>query len=130
MVKKKTTRQTFGGLSLKYQSGLEKIRKSYLTKEQIEAEKPTLQQAQERLGEKYKKERKELVKKRIEGIGKSAVTLLTSKGKHTILKTPTQKLPSYDAKKIIMKGERQVLVREGRTGFFNRELMEEAKWLS
>jgi len=72
----------------------------------------------------------EMIKGEIIGIGKSAVTLLTSKGKHTILKTPTQKLPSYDAKKIIMKGERQSLVREGRTGFFNKEMVEETKWLS
>jgi hypothetical protein len=47
------------------------------------------------------------------------------------LKKPTQKLPSTDPKKFITRGlGRQSLVREGRTGYFNEEMMEEAKWLS
>ena len=132
MVKKiEKQTQTFGGLSLKYQGGLEKIRESYLSKEQRKAEKPTLQKAQEKLKEEYKKERKELVKKRIEGIGKSFISSLSSRGEHTILKKPTTKLPSVSARKAIVSGDdRQRLVNPGRTGYFNKELMEEARWLN
>lgn len=72
-----------------------------------------------------------LAKKKVEGIGKSAMNLLTSRGQHTILRKPTAKLPSTDPKKFITKGMgKQSLVREGRTGFFNEEMMEETKWLS
>jgi hypothetical protein len=69
---------------------------------------------------KFKKLTKELVKTK----KKSKIT----KGK--ILKKPTQKLPSYDSKRILLKGEKKALVTEGRTGYFNKELMEEVKWLS
>ena len=51
------------------------------------------------------------------------------KGK--FLKKPKAKLPSTDPKKFITEGlGKQSLVREGRTGYFNEEMMEEAKWLS
>ncbi len=51
------------------------------------------------------------------------------KGK--FLKKPTVKVPSVDPKKFITKGlGHQGLVKEGRTGYFNKEMMEETKWLS
>ena len=51
--------------------------------------------------------------------------------KKRILSKPKAKLPSTDPKKFLTHGlERQSLVREGRTGYFNKEMMEEAKWLS
>jgi hypothetical protein len=55
----------------------------------------------------------------------------TKKGlfKGKVLSKPTAKLPSTDPKKFI-RGGGDRLVREGRTGFFNEEMMEETKWLS
>ncbi len=51
------------------------------------------------------------------------------KGK--ILKKPTVKPPSVDPKKFITQGAgHQALVKEGRSGYFNKEMMEETKWLS
>lgn len=47
-----------------------------------------------------------------------------------ILKKPIAKLKGIDSEKFITKGlVKQALVREGKTGYFNKELMEEAKWL-
>jgi hypothetical protein len=48
-----------------------------------------------------------------------------------ILKKPQAKLPSTDPKKFITKGMgKQSLVKEGRTGYFNEEYMEEKiNWL-
>jgi len=51
--------------------------------------------------------------------------------KEKILKKPTAKLPSYDPKKVLMKGTGNTkLVREGKTGYFNDEYERETKWLS
>lgn len=48
-----------------------------------------------------------------------------------LLKKPTTKIPSVSPKKFITQGGgNQSLVREGKTGYFNEEYMEEAKWLS
>ena len=48
-----------------------------------------------------------------------------------ILTKPKAKLPSYDPKKIIMKGAgSDKLVREGRTKYFDEKYREEVKWLS
>jgi hypothetical protein len=48
-----------------------------------------------------------------------------------LLKKPQAKLPSTDPKKFITKGMgKQSLVKEGRTGYFNEEYMEEKiNWL-
>jgi len=48
-----------------------------------------------------------------------------------ILKKPKIKLPSYDPKRILMKGAGNTkLVREGKSGYFNDEYNKEIKWLS
>jgi hypothetical protein len=47
------------------------------------------------------------------------------------IKKPKAKLPSVDPKKFITKGLGHTpLVGEGRTGYFNQEMMGERKWLS
>jgi hypothetical protein len=47
-----------------------------------------------------------------------------------ILKKPKVTLKKISAEKIILKNGNQALVKEGRTGFFNKEMVEETKWLS
>ncbi len=70
------------------------------------------------------------IKKKLEGIGRSAGKLLTSKGKRTILKKPKTKLPSTDPEKFISRGlGNRALVRKGRTGYFNEDTIGESKWL-
>jgi hypothetical protein len=90
---------------------------------------PSLGERYEELEKQERKEKIDLAKKRLSGIGQSAMKLLTSKGERTILQKPTAKLPSTDPKKFVTSGlGRPSLVREGRTGYFNKEMMEEAKW--
>lgn len=72
--------------------------------------------------QKIKKELTKLKKKK-----KKSKSLI--KGK--LLKKPQAKLPSVSPKKFITSGlGHNSLVKEGRTGYFNKEMMEETKWLS
>ncbi len=51
--------------------------------------------------------------------------------KGNLLKKPSVKLPSIDPKRFITHGAgHQSLVKEGRSGYFNKEMMEETKWLN
>jgi hypothetical protein len=73
-----------------------------------------------KLKEKYDKER-----------GVLGSRFLTGELSKKLLKKPTAKLPKVSARKAIVSGDdRQRLVREGRTGYFQEELMEEARWLN
>ncbi len=57
----------------------------------------------------------------------------TKKGvfKGKFIKKPKTKIQGVNPQRFISKDSaRQSLVREGRTGYFNQEMMEEAKWLS
>ncbi len=117
-------KMTFGGISKKYESKREKLRVSHISKEQRESEKPTLQESQQKL---EKQERGEKIK-RLEAIGSRVSKRLFGQ---KLLKKPTAKVPSVNPQRFISKDSaRQSLVREGRTGYFNQEMMEEAKWLS
>jgi hypothetical protein len=64
-------------------------------------------------------------------IKKALTEQFVAKGKRTLLKKPTVKLPSVSARKAIVSDvEKQRLVAPGRTGYFKEELMEEARWLN
>jgi hypothetical protein len=48
-----------------------------------------------------------------------------------IIGKPKVKLPKYSAKKALLSGGDRKLVSEGRTGYFDKEMVEERKkWLS
>lgn len=49
----------------------------------------------------------------------------------TLVGKPKVKLPKYSAKKALLKGRNfnEKLVGEGRTGYFDAEMVEETKWL-
>lgn len=51
--------------------------------------------------------------------------------KKRLIKKPEAKVKSVNPTKFVTKGlVKQQLVTKGRTGYFNKEMMEEAKWLS
>ena len=114
----------FGGISMKYKKEREKILSSAKTKKQREYEKPSVQ---ERLAQSKKAERKEKIERLGNIVGRIEKRLLSGK----LLKKPKAKLPSTDPKGFITRGlGKPKMVSEGRTGYFNSEMMEETKWLS
>ena len=122
---------TFGGISMKYQKERESIRRSHLTLYAKKQEEKSLQEKKEESRKRERREKIGLVKSRISGVGKSVAKTFTERGKHTILSKPTAKVPSVSPTKFVSRTiSNAPLVREGRTGFFKEEMMEETKWLS
>ena len=117
---------TFEGISLKYEKQREAIREKYIPK------KRTLQGDLEKSKKEEKSERRELVKKKVDGVKDRLAKRFTSKGERTFFSKPTAKPPrKVDPKKFITQGlSNEPLVRKGRTGYIKEEMIKETKWLS